>query len=159
MIAHSPGNTMPASDHAGQGTKPPLQAKFAEVIARWTEGKEDCETPIPGLAFFRRDTLTEPRACLVEPSIVLVAQGAKQLLIGDNAYAYDTERFLIASLDLPASSQVLEASPDVPCLGLMLRLDLRVIAQLISQIRLLPACNRATEGADALRVITPELLA
>jgi AraC-like DNA-binding protein len=100
---------------------------------------------------------TEPCACLVEPSVVLVVQGAKQLLIGDQVYAYDTERFLITSFDLPASSQVLEASPGKPCLGLVLRLDLRVMAELIAQSGL-PPRDRATEGSAALGTITPALL-
>lgn len=151
---------MPTQDQIGRhtGALGALHADLAEVIGRWTVGKEDCSTSIPNLAFFRREKLTQPRACLVEPSIVLIAQGAKQLLIGDQAYVYDTERFLIASLDLPASSQVLQASPNKPCLGLVLRLDLRVIAELIAQIRLPPPRDRATEGSAALGTITPALL-
>ena len=151
---------MPTQDQIERETAAPgdLHADLAEVIDRWTVGKEDCATPIPNLAFFRREKLTEPRACLVEPSIVFVVQGAKQLLIGDQAYVYDTDRFLIASLDLPGSSQVLEASPDKPCLGLMLRLDRRVIAELVAQIRLPAPRDRLAEGSAALGTITPALL-
>jgi len=152
---------MPTQDQIGRHDGGPLGAMhegLADVIGRWTVGKEDCSTSIPNLTFFRREAPTEPCACLVEPSIVLVVQGAKQLLIGDHAYAYDTERFLITSLDLPASSQVLEASPDKPCLGLVLRLDLRVMAELIAQSGLPPPHERATEGSAALGTITPALL-
>lgn len=80
-----------------------MHAGLADAIAQWTVGKEDCSTSIPNLAFFRREVPTEPCACLVKPSIVLVVQGAKQLLIGDHAHAYNTERFLITSLDIPPS--------------------------------------------------------
>lgn len=135
-----------------------MQVELAQVIGRWTVGKEDCATSIPNLTFFRREKLTEPRACLVEPSIVLVVQGAKQLLIGDQAYVYDTERFFIASLDVPASSQVLQGSPDKPCLGMMLRLDMRVITELIAQVRLSPPRDRADEQSAAIGSITPALL-
>jgi AraC-like DNA-binding protein len=151
---------MPTQYQIGQHHTGPLDAMhegLANVIGRWTVGKEDCLTPIPNLAFFRRELPTEPCACLVEPSVVLVVQGAKQLLIGDQAYAYDTERFLITSLDLPASSQVLEASPGNPCLGLVLRLDLRVMAELITQSGL-PPRDRTTEGSATLGTITPALL-
>lgn len=135
-----------------------MHERLADVIGRWTVGKEDCSTSIPNLAFFRREAPTQPCTCLVEPSIVLVVQGAKQLLIGNHAYAYDTERFLITSLDLPARSQVLEASPDQPCLGLVLRLDLRVMAELIAQSGLPLPRDRASEGGAALGTITPALL-
>ena len=140
---------MPTQDQIEGQTGAPgaLHADLADVIDRWTVGKEDCATPIPNLDFFRREKLTEPRPCLVEPSIVFVVQGAKQLLIGDQAYVYDTNRFLIASLDLPGSSQVLEASPDRPCLGLMLRLDRRVIAELVAQVGVPAPRDRLAEGA------------
>lgn len=41
---------------------------------------------------------------------MLVAQGAKQLWLGGDAYRNDTSRFLITSLDLPADYEVLVAS-------------------------------------------------
>jgi AraC-like DNA-binding protein len=135
-----------------------LHTNLADIIGRWTVGKEDCSTSTPNLTLFRREASTEPCACLVEPSVVLVVQGAKQLLIGDDAYTYDTEHFLITSLDLPASSQVLEANPDKPCLGLVLRLDLRVMAELIAQSGLSPPRERAAQGSAALGTITPALL-
>lgn len=135
-----------------------IHAGLATAIGQWTVGREDCATSITNLTFFRREAPTQPCACLIEPSIVFVVQGAKQMLIGDHAYAYNTERFLITSLDLPASSQVLEASPHQPCLGLVLRLDLRVMAELISQTRQPPPRDRATEASAALGTITPALL-
>lgn len=131
---------------------------FAEVIAKWVGEKEDCSTSIPNLSFFQRKAPTQPNLCLVEPCVVLVSQGAKQLLVGDHAHVYDAERFLIASLDLPASSQVLEASADKPCLGLTLKLDLRVMAELIAQGHLPPPRDRVADGSTAIGTITPALL-
>lgn len=135
-----------------------MHAGLADVIGPWTVGKEDCSTSIPNLDFFRREALTEPCACVVEPSIVVVVQGAKQMLVGNQAYAYDTERFLINSLDIPARSQILEASPDTPCLGLVFKLDLSVMAELISQTQLPPPRDRATEASAGLGMMTPALL-
>lgn len=133
------------------------QAELSKLIADQTTGTEDRRTAVPNLMLFRREAITGPCRCQLEPSIVLVTQGAKQLLIGENALAYDSERFLLASLDLPGSSQVLEASPEVPCLGLALKLDLRVIAELIAQMRL-PTKGRADGASAAIGTLTPELL-
>ena len=151
---------MPAKNRIGRqtGALGAMRAVLIEIIERWTVGKEDCGTSVPRLGFFRREKPTHPNVCLVEPSIVLVVQGAKQLLIGDRVYTYDADRFLLASLDLPASSQVLKASADKPCLGLVLRLDLRIIAELIGQIGVPPPRQRPTEGSAALGTITPALL-
>lgn len=135
-----------------------MHANLAEVIGRWTAGKEDCATPIGNLSFFRRQAPSEPCACTVEPSVLFVVQGAKQLLVGEQSFTYDTERFLLNSLDLPARSQVLDASPDRPCLGLMLRLDLRVMADIIAQSGMPPPRDRATDGGTALGTVTAALL-
>lgn len=135
-----------------------MQDKLASVIEWWTVGKEDCKTVIGSLDLFRREHVTEPCACLLAPTIVLVARGAKQMLIGDRAYAYDTRRFLITSIDLPVRSQVLEASPQRPCVGLVFKLDLRIIAELIAQTGMGAPQPRAGEGSAAVGAVTPALL-
>jgi len=141
---------MPTPDHSRQN--------LADIIGRWTVGKEDCLTPIPNLGFFRRDIPTQPAICLVEPSIVLVVQGKKQMLVGDEAYPYDTGHFLITSLDLPANSQVITASPDKPCLGLVLKLDLRTMAELIAQGGLPPPVERPGDRGIGIGTVTPSLI-
>jgi len=57
--------------------------------------------PIPGLGFYRREWPQPPVVCMVEPCIVLVAQGEKQLWVGGHGYGYDPARFLLTSLDIP----------------------------------------------------------
>jgi AraC-like DNA-binding protein len=92
---------------------------------------------------------------------VLVVQGEKRMLVGGEAYPYDSDRFLITSLDLPATSQVVTASPERPCLGLALKLDLRIMAELIAQEGLpVPPPARTVEGSAGigLGAITPALL-
>ncbi|QOL14150.1 AraC family transcriptional regulator N-terminal domain-containing protein [Dickeya dianthicola] len=69
------------------------------VIGRWTAGQTDCATPIANFTLFRRDAPVPPTTCLVEPSIVLVVQGEKQMLVGGEAYAYNTRR-LFRSFDV-----------------------------------------------------------
>jgi AraC-like DNA-binding protein len=135
-----------------------IRATIARTIGRWTLGTDDRSTPIPGLALFRREAPTPPGICRVEPSVVLVVQGAKRMLVGDDAFAYDSERFLIASLDVPASSEVVEASRRRPCLGLVLRLDLRMMAELVAQTHLPPPRDRSVQTGMALGTVTPPLL-
>jgi len=105
-------------------------APLVTTIARATRGVQEQPTPIPGLSLFRRDTITLPAYCFIKPSLVLVVQGVKQMVIGTDTYRYDTTRFLLTSLDMPARSEVLAASPAAPCLGLNYELDLQAIAEL-----------------------------
>src|SRR5512139_399123 len=85
-------------------------AALGESIARWTEKGELHTTSVPGLSLFRRDKQTEPISGMYEPSICLVAQGAKRVLLGDDAYVYDAHHYLITSVHLPTIVQILEAS-------------------------------------------------
>lgn len=133
------------------------RAELVQTIDRWTTGTEDRATEIPDLALFRRETRTPPGVCRVEPSVVLVVQGAKRMLVGDTHFAYDSAHFLVASHDIPASSEVVEASAARPCLGLVLKLDLRMLAELVSQAPL-PPKDRLVQSGMALGTVTRTLL-
>ena len=148
------------AEHHAAGTLDTLRAAMVENIGRRTVGNTDSPTAIPHLSFFRREAPMPPCTCLVEPSIVLVVQGEKQMLVGGEAFPYDVNRFLITSLDLPANSQIVAASPDQPCLGLVLKLDLRIMAELIAQGGLpLPASHASDRGVGiGLGLVTPVLL-
>ncbi|MED5619143.1 AraC family transcriptional regulator [Ideonella sp. BN130291] len=135
-----------------------LQQSLARTIGAHTQGNEDRAMPIPNVMFFRREAPTEPSLCQIEPSIVLVAQGAKRMLLGSEAYAYDTERFLITSLDVPANSQAVVASKEKPCLGLCLKLDLQVMADLIAHAGLPVPTERPGDRSVGIGHVTPRLL-
>ncbi len=149
---------MPTQENAG--TLDAMREAMIASIGRRTIGQFDCSTPISGLTFFRREAPMPPTICLVEACIVLVVQGEKQMLAGGEAYPYNINRFLITSLDIPANSQVVTASPDNPCLGLALKLDLRTMAELIAQGGLpLPEDRSSDRGAViGLGTVTPMLL-
>ena len=131
---------------------------LAQVIDRWTQGISDVSTPVPGLTLFRRERVLPPDYCIIPPSIVVVVQGEKQMLVGDGAFSYDASRYLITSLDLPASSVVVQASPDEPCLGLAVSLDLRTIAELIAHGSVPLPRERAASGSIGIGALTPAIL-
>ncbi|MHC8354131.1 AraC family transcriptional regulator [Pseudomonas sp. LB3P81] len=140
-----------------QQTSP--QEKLAQIIGAQISKPGDYGTAITGLGFFRREHPAPPIVCMVEPSIILVARGEKQLWVGGEGYPYDTSRFLITSLDLPANSEVLTASPEQPCLGLTLKLDLRMLAELIAQSDLPPTRDRSVAKGVGIGSVTSAMLA
>lgn len=109
-----------------------LQSAIAGNIARRVHGNNDVLSNVPGLMLFRRDIPAPPTSCLVETSLVLAVQGEKEILVEGARFPYNAHRFLVTSMDIPATSQVLKASPDKPCLGFAYRLDLRIIAELMA---------------------------
>src|ERR1700688_1566786 len=88
-------------------------------------------TPIPGLALYRRTT---PTACFLatyEPSFTVFAQGRKRISLGGNEYICDDSSFLLSSIDVPAQSQIIEASERVPLLTMYLRLDMPIVREVL----------------------------
>lgn len=110
-----------------------LRQALVRTVGRCVEGRQEYRTPIPKLIFFRRTQPTQPAYCMVEPSIALVVQGTKRALLGNEALTYDIRNFLITSLDLPAMMHIVEASEEKPYLGVVLRLDLRVLSEIMLQ--------------------------
>lgn len=133
---------------------------LARRIARWTEDSERVETVIPGLALFRRDAPTEPVGSMYEPSICVIAQGAKRVLLGEDTFVYDAHHFLITSVHLPTVVQITEASAEKPYLGLRLKLDLREVSQLMVDSNLpSPRLQRSGRGMATGEITLPLLVA
>lgn len=128
------------TDTPAQNTS--IQQALTHTIGAHVTRPGDVGTSIAGLGLFRREQPAAPVVCMVEPSIILVAQGEKRLWVGGEGYRYDPSQFLVTSLDLPANSEVLVASPQQPCVGLTLKLDLRMLAELIAQNGLPPSRDR-----------------
>jgi len=143
---------------AGNGDLGIAREALAQCIARWTEGGELNTTAIPGLSLFRRDEPTEPISGMYEPSICLVAQGAKRVLLGDDTYVYDPDHYLITSVHLPTIVQIIEARRDRPYLGLRLTFDLREVSQLMADSNLpAPRVQQSSRGMATGEVTSPLL--
>jgi AraC-like DNA-binding protein len=131
----------------------PFSNLLAEKIASLIKGNPEIETSIPGLKLFSRDYLGEPSTLNFPPSMCLIGQGSKSVLLGDDFYIYDDQHYLLTSVDLPVTAQVLKATPDKPYLGLTLALDLKLINEIILE---LPS-NNLNSNASRLGVIVSNL--
>ena len=131
---------------------------LGKSIARWTEKGNQLMTVIPGLSLYRRDAPTQPTSSMQEPSICLIAQGAKRVLLGDDTYVFDVHHFLITSVDLPTVVQVIQASREKPYLSLLLQLDQREIAQLMVDSHLPPPRAQQSSRGMAIGEVTLPLL-
>jgi AraC-like DNA-binding protein len=131
---------------------------LGKSIARWTDKGDHPATAIPGLSLFRRDEPTQPASYMYEPSICLIAQGVKRVLLGDDTYVYDAHHFLITSVDLPTVVQIIKASPEKPYLGLILNLDQREMSQLMVDSNLPSPRAQPSSRGMAIGEVTLPLL-
>lgn len=98
-----------------------------------TDGTQ--ETAIPGLQFIRASQISEPVYSVYEPSLCIVAQGSKVVMLGKESFRYDPASYLTASVHLPIAGQVLEASPETPYLSLQLQLDMKQLFDILQSLQ------------------------
>lgn len=108
--------------------------KLASTISRLARVDGNHETAIPGLTIFRYSNPTVPMPCVYEPSIAVVAQGAKCVALGNELYEYGAGQSLLTSVDLPVVSKVSEATLEKPYLGMSFALDTRSVVQLATEV-------------------------
>jgi AraC-like DNA-binding protein len=90
-------------------------------------------TAISGLTFYRGDAIRSGRNCLYRPLISLIVQGEKRIVAGNAHYCCNANDIMIFGVDLPASVMITQASPEAPCISLVLDLDKSLLEQLALQ--------------------------
>ena len=113
----------------------PDLAKLARLISAYAPHDGSFELPIPGVHASRFSRInTECVHAVSLPSLCIVAQGAKTVIVGQDVYEYDASRMIVFSVALPVAAQVTQASHSAPYLSLKLDLDPRKIAELVLKV-------------------------
>jgi len=101
------------------------QANRGELVERIARAiREDGRVePLKGLHLHRASSPTEWVHGVSDLAFCVIAQGSKEVFLGDDRYQYDPAHYLLATAELPVVSQVIEASPERPYLSLRLKLD------------------------------------
>src|SRR6266699_1626847 len=80
-----------------------VQANREELVERIARAiREDGPAqPLQGLHLYRSSLPLEPVHSVVEPSLCVIAQGSKEVLLGESCYRYDPLHYLLATIELP----------------------------------------------------------
>ncbi len=132
-----------------------LQANREELIERIGRAiREDgAAQPFQGLHLARSSSPLKPLHSVLEPSLCVIAQGSKEVLLGESRYRYDPSQYLLATVELPRVSQILEASKERPYLSLRLELA----PTLVSAVMVEAGYTSPRDSAD-MRAIDVSLL-
>src|SRR5947209_7972080 len=65
------------------------------------------------------------------PSFCVIAQGSKDVYLGEDSYRYDSRHYLVATVELPIVIQIGEASNDPPHLSLRLDLNPSIVGSVM----------------------------
>ena len=109
--------------------------------------------PLPGLYLSRVSFPLKPLYSVLKPSLCVIAQGSKEVLLGDSRYRYDPSHYLLATIELPRVSQVLEATPERPYLSLRLELAPTLVSSVMEEVGYSPYTSPSKHtGARAIDV-------
>jgi AraC-like DNA-binding protein len=110
-------------------------SELAAAIGRHLRKDGENPTTIPGLTLYRRGGGLRRTHGIYQPSICVVAQGAKRMHYGDNTHTYDPDNYLISSLTLPAEAEIVDVSPERPFLGLKIDIDRSIVSRLMIDMK------------------------
>lgn len=108
--------------------------EIAAVIARHVSKDGFHATSIERVTLVRSSTVTMPMPNVYRPQLCFVAQGQKEVTLGDRVFRYAPGRYGIVTHDLPVTGQVVEATPDEPYLCLYLDFDPVMLGQLALRV-------------------------
>lgn len=128
-------------------------SELSALIARHCH-REVTATAIPRVILSRALAASDPTAVIYYPLFCVIAEGRKRVCLGNEEFIYDPSTYLIASVDLPVTGQVIQA----PYLGCTMALDPGLLAALALEIA--PGASPAKAGGKALAVnaLGPDLL-
>ncbi|MEN3930035.1 AraC family transcriptional regulator [Microvirga sp. W0021] len=105
-----------------------------DAVQKWMPSAGDYSSPIEGLSFYRRDHTTQAAHSYTTPRIVKLVQGSKHTFIGERLYIYGENEIIAAGVDMLGRSTITDASPEKPCMSLVLDIDADILTQLIRDI-------------------------
>ncbi len=109
--------------------------------------------PLEGLHLNRASRPTERVHAVSKLAFCVIAQGAKEVYLGDKSYPYDAERYLLSTVELPVTGRVTGATESRPYLALRLDLDPSLVGSVMVE-----AALPAPQGhGDAKAIVVSDL--
>jgi hypothetical protein len=125
----------PSAGRPRNGATGPEMQTLARLLAAYAPHDGSFELRIPGVHASRfSHVMTNCVHALRIPSLCIVAQGAKTVLVGQETFEYDATRMIVFSVALPVASQITKASASEPYLALKLDLEPRKVAELVLKV-------------------------
>ncbi len=106
--------------------------ELVERVARAVGEDGAVEAP-GGLRLLRASAPTPEDHGVSSPAFCVIAQGSKEVWLGDDCYRYDADSYLIAAAALPTASRVTGASEERPYLGVVLGLDPGLVGSVMAE--------------------------
>lgn len=134
------------------------QHELAKLVERYSEQDGVHPTAIPSLFLIRESIVSEPIARVNETSFCIIVQGEKEVLLAEERFRYDPANYIVASVDLPVTGQVIRASSDTPYLALKLEFTPNQILEVLSDSDIRVGQKKNAKRAMFVSKVKPSLL-
>ena len=113
-----------------------MQANRDELVERIARavGEDGTVEPLKGIRLHRASSPTELHPRVYEPVLGVIAQGSKELYLGEERYQYDPYHYCLGTVELPVASHIIEASKERPYLSLRLELDPILVGSVMTEL-------------------------
>lgn len=110
-----------------------MQANREELVARITRAvpEDGVVQVLDGLFLARASSPLGLIHGVIKPCFCMIAQGSKVFYLGDSRFPYDRDHYLVATLEMPSISQILEATPEKPYLSIRMDLTPALVGSVI----------------------------
>ena len=136
------------------------QANRGELVERVAQAihQDGRVEPLRCLRLHRASSPTELVHGVSDPAFCVIAQGSKEVFLGDDRYQYDPMHYLLATAELPIVSHVIEASQERPYLSLSVKLDPTLVGSVMVEAGHVPPRSRADVRAINVSPLDTSLL-
>lgn len=121
-------------------------AHLAKLVQKHIHEDGMQSTEIQELTLYQSSTPSAHDAAVYEPALVVMAQGAKEVILGDEVYRYDADHYLLVSVDLAVSARVVQATSANPSLALRITFDPATVGELIADGAEVPTSSSTDRG-------------
>jgi AraC-like DNA-binding protein len=140
--------------HREQANRDELVERIARAIR--TDGRME---PLKGLMLHRESA---PAECaqhgISAIAFCVIAQGSKDVFLGDDRYQYDPMHYLLTTAELPVTSNITEATPEQPFLSLCIKLDPALVSSVMVEAKYTSSRKRADVRAMNVSTLDAGLL-
>ncbi|ADE72665.1 AraC-like DNA-binding protein [Bacillus aryabhattai] len=134
------------------------QYELSRLIERLCKQDGVHPTTIPSLFLIRESIITEPISRVNEPSFCIILQGEKEVLLGEERFLYGPGHYIVASVDLPVTGQVIKASADSPYLAFKLEFTSSQVLEVLNGTDFKTGQGKNAKRAMYVSEIEPSLL-
>jgi AraC-like DNA-binding protein len=107
-------------------------SEIATLVSRTIGTQREMLTPVPGLKLYRETGPGPRKVTTYEAGLGIVVQGRKSIAVGKHRHVFEGKHYILTPATLPVETQILSASPTMPFLGLLIKLDIGTVRDLIS---------------------------